>query len=191
MLTIFQSLDDAFSITHPTFLWIFRMTSNWRSISSLIPDMRDHLTKSGMRTRFGTENSATYINEQGTPIKNYSFIFRELFCTAAADLAADLHEPLEDSGMMFDEIIRTGQPSQAHSKGSRNRASSVVVDIEGGKRSTPFPSSNRPSGACRTTCKSWLPVCSYTKRRPAASGDFPNTSKRLHTLHGDNAQLRS
>jgi hypothetical protein len=131
ILTIFQSLDDAFSITHPTFLWIFRMTSNWRSISSLIPAMRDHLTKSGMRTRFGTENSATYINEQGTPIKNYSFIFRELFCTAAADLAADLHEPLEDSGMMFDEIIRTGQPGQAHSKGSRRRASSVVVDIEG------------------------------------------------------------
>ncbi len=50
-------------------------------------------------------------NDSGEPIDNYSLIFRELFCVAASDLADQLNQPLEDAGVLFDEILSTGQTS--------------------------------------------------------------------------------
>lgn len=73
--------------------------------------MKTHLQRTGLRTRFGADSDAKFVSEQldGNQIKDYHLVFQELFCTAAADLAADLHQPLEDIGVMFDEIIHTGQ----------------------------------------------------------------------------------
>ncbi len=49
------------------------------------------------------------MDESGTAINNYSLVFRELYCVAAADLAKDLNQPLERIGILYDDIINTGQ----------------------------------------------------------------------------------
>ena len=72
--------------------------------------------------------------------ENYSLIFKELFCVAAQDLAEQIHEPLEDIGVMYDEIMSTGTIEQAKS----NRVSFLSTksisspDIEQGRTSFTF-----------------------------------------------------
>jgi hypothetical protein len=88
---------------------MFRTTRNWGSVKELIGPMKTHLQRSGLRNRFGAEADANFMNEQGMPIQDYHLVFRELFCTAAADLAEELHQPLDRIGVMFDEIILTGK----------------------------------------------------------------------------------
>jgi len=48
------------------------------------------------------------MTDEGMAIKNFSLIFRELFCIAAADMAADIGKPMEQLGFLYDEIINTG-----------------------------------------------------------------------------------
>lgn len=94
------------------FLWIFRASRNWAGVSSLLPAMRNHLSHAlalnGSRpgTRL-TELDLT--TDSGDPINDYSIIFRELFCLAAADLAYQFNEPFEKAGILYDEILSTGQ----------------------------------------------------------------------------------
>jgi hypothetical protein len=42
-------------------------------------------------------------------VESCSIIFRELFCIAANNIAGDLETPFENIGILFDEIITTGQ----------------------------------------------------------------------------------
>jgi hypothetical protein len=42
-------------------------------------------------------------------VERYSKIFRERFCIAAAEIAGDIKTPLQDIGVLFDEIITTCQ----------------------------------------------------------------------------------
>lgn len=112
MLDEMQSFDDIFSIAHPVFLWIFRTTRNWRGIAGLIPSMRRHLhaTAALNLVRHGTHTpSPNYsTSEDSDGVEDYSMIFRELFCVAASGLAEQLNEPLENVGVLYDEIIITG-----------------------------------------------------------------------------------
>lgn len=124
-----QTANDTFGIAHPTFLWMFRTTHNWTSVKDLIGPMKIHLQRSGLRNRFGAEADAKLVNEQGMPIQDYHLVFRELFCTAAADLADELHQPLDKVGVMFDEIIHTGRGSRSHNDSS-GKAQSLTSDLE-------------------------------------------------------------
>ena len=103
-----------------------RTTYNWKSVKELIPAMRKHLIASGLKTRFGAESD--FMNDEGTPVKDYHLVFRELFCTAAADLADDLHQPLEKLGIMFDEIISTDQKPKQNRFMVDKRTSSVDLE---------------------------------------------------------------
>jgi hypothetical protein len=105
-------MTDAFNVYHPAYLWMFRVTRNWSSVKDLVPLMRTHLTKSGLKRRFGAETD--YKNASGTPIKDYHIVFRELFCVAAAELANDLNQPLENLGILYDEIIPTDQKQKVN-----------------------------------------------------------------------------
>src|SRR5258706_13955738 len=69
-------------------------------------------------------------------MEDYSIIFRELFCVAAADLAKQLNEPLENVGVLFDEIFNTGQKVASKPKGWGSLIQSSV-DIERGRISLP------------------------------------------------------
>ncbi|KAI9815094.1 MAG: hypothetical protein M1827_002937 [Pycnora praestabilis] len=103
------SFDDYFNVSHPAYLWGFRVTRNWRGIKDLIPSMRSHLqASSDWKLRpAGREKSASIVSGLDG-WEDFSMIFRELFCVAASELAQKLHEPLENIGVLYDEIMMTG-----------------------------------------------------------------------------------
>lgn len=128
-----QSFDDIFGISHPVFLWIFRTTRNWESVSGLLPAMRAHLNQTVLKgSRPGTKSAELDLkDEDGEPIEDYSIIFRELFCIAAADLASQTNQTLESSGVLFDDILTTGTKPSSKGKNIRNKSTpSSSVDIE-------------------------------------------------------------
>ncbi|RAL65341.1 hypothetical protein DID88_000909 [Monilinia fructigena] len=57
----------------------------------------------------GGKDEVSLVDSDGDLIKDYSIVFRELFCIAAADLANDLHIPMEKLGPLYDDVIGTGQ----------------------------------------------------------------------------------
>jgi hypothetical protein len=90
--------------------------------------MKSHLQHSGLATRIGAQSDAKVVNDQGTPIRDYHLGFQELFCTAAAELADDLHQPLENLGIMYDVIVHTGQTPKALPGHSQPRSSDLERD---------------------------------------------------------------
>ncbi|RDW60762.1 hypothetical protein BP6252_12145 [Coleophoma cylindrospora] len=127
-----RSFDDVFGIAHPVYLWIFRTTRNWSSVANLLPGMRHHIYRTGLKSsRNRTTSEIDLATDQGLPIEDYSLVFRELFCVAAADLAEDLHLPLEDVGVLFDAIISTGQRAAPKPKsGMKRDTPDSSVDLE-------------------------------------------------------------
>lgn len=95
---------------------MYRASRNWAGISNLIPEMREHLHRVGLRSRLGIASDNNF-SKGGEPIAEYSIIFRELFCAAAAELADDMNHPVEKLGKLFDDIIYTGK---APSKGKKD-----------------------------------------------------------------------
>ena len=73
----------------------------------MIPGMREHLHRTGLRSRLGADSEVNFRND-GEPMADYSVIFRELFCAAAAELADDMKQPVDKLGKLFDEIVYTG-----------------------------------------------------------------------------------
>ena len=125
-LTRVQSLTDVFAVSHPAFLWMFRTSRYWSGIVPLIPGMRSHLIRIGLRRRFGS-GADHEINDQGMVVDNYPIVFKELFCVAAADLAEDLKQPIENLGILYDEILHTGQDLAIQMLG---RKSELTIDME-------------------------------------------------------------
>ncbi|KAF4635618.1 hypothetical protein G7Y89_g2472 [Cudoniella acicularis] len=119
------SLDDILGISHPVFHWTFRASRNWSSVSNVLCNMRNHL--------YSTSTSPTsYVDlnsDEGMAAEHYSAVFRQLFCVAAADLAEQLNEPLEDVGVLFHEIFSTGQVAVQKSK-ARQSTTETSVDLE-------------------------------------------------------------
>ncbi|KAH8586914.1 hypothetical protein B0O99DRAFT_585253 [Bisporella sp. PMI_857] len=109
-----RSLPEEFGVSHPIFQWIFRITRNWSSISSLLPGMRNHLYRASNQKESRPTLKSEANNENETT-DDYSIIFRELFCIAAANLAEQLNERLENMGILFDEIFGTGQETSSKS----------------------------------------------------------------------------
>ncbi|KAF7932676.1 uncharacterized protein EAE98_003975 [Botrytis deweyae] len=103
------SLTEVFNTSHPIFLWIFRAAKNWHCVKDIIPAMRlnisAHIEKHNLRGR----EEVSLVDDDGDLIKDYSIVFRELFCIAAADLANDLRIPMEKLGPLYDDVIGTGQ----------------------------------------------------------------------------------
>ncbi|KAL2073274.1 hypothetical protein VTL71DRAFT_10598 [Oculimacula yallundae] len=127
-----KSLDDVFGVGHPVFLWIFRASRNWLAISHLFPGMRRHLLRTGIKARMGSLDEAALFKESGTPIDDYSIVFRELFCLAVTELAADLHQPIEKLGVLYDEVVTTGMGAKVSEKGQSSVATmaSSMLDLE-------------------------------------------------------------
>jgi hypothetical protein len=93
--------------------------------------MRNHLDRSSAQngSRSGRESEVDPTDNKGESIGDYSIIFRELFCIAAASLAEQLNEPLENVGILFDEIFGTGQTTTLKSA-ARLRATEGSTDLE-------------------------------------------------------------
>ena len=116
-----QSFEDIFSTEHPVFCWIYRASRYWQSVTDLIPGMRMHLRSSSFAKR-SRPGSATQPRDSPDGTEDYSQVFKELFCIAASDLATMLQEPLENLGVLYDEIVSTGTTKK--SRGARIFASS-------------------------------------------------------------------
>lgn len=111
--------------------------------------MRRHLHAAAALNlmRHGTHtpspNYANATDDDGP--EDYSIIFRELFCVAAAGLAEQLNEPLENLGVLYDQIVVTGTIS-GRGKGRKSRllqlkSEAVIPDSE---RGSPTPLSFGP-----------------------------------------------
>lgn len=105
-----RTFNEDFDTGHPVFQWIFRVSHNWSGVSELIPRMKSHLA--GLKIPVeddsrpaSSKSSVTYDPET---YNDYSLIFRERFCTAAASLASSMHIPVERIGVLYDKIIETG-----------------------------------------------------------------------------------
>ncbi|KAI9806178.1 MAG: hypothetical protein M1825_006293 [Sarcosagium campestre] len=104
------SSDDVFRISHPAFLWIYRVSRNWKGIVDLIPIMRKHFDSNAAATSRRPRLFQHGVNvTEGERPEDYSLIFRKLFCIAAADLADQINEPLEKLGSLYGDIMTTGR----------------------------------------------------------------------------------
>lgn len=132
MLISWQSFDDVFSVAHPVFLWIFRASYNWSAVAHFIPGMRNHVNRTGLKGRLGSLDESVLFNQEGVAINDYSLVFRELYCIAAAGLASDLNQPMEKLGILYDEIVTTGIAAKATEKGKRSlgTTTSSLLDME-------------------------------------------------------------
>ncbi|KAI1323849.1 hypothetical protein F5Y16DRAFT_330224 [Xylariaceae sp. FL0255] len=103
--------SDAFNIDNPLFSWMFQASRNWGDISGLISGIAHHLESLAGP---GRGRSVRMIRDDGQLIENYDNVFRELFCLAAASLAASLKEQLTSIGVLWDEILPTGKVRLYH-----------------------------------------------------------------------------
>ncbi|CAG8435353.1 7390_t:CDS:2 [Ambispora gerdemannii] len=90
-----QNLEDEFTISHPIFQWLYRLTHDWKSIEQWLPTIDRHIE--------AIDNHETNIGKVPYPI-----LFREQFIINAKHLAESLELPLEQSGILYDNILNTG-----------------------------------------------------------------------------------
>jgi hypothetical protein len=83
--------------------------------------MRSHVHQIGLKGILRARDD-NLLNPEGEPIENYTLVFRELFCVAAADLAASLHRPLEKLGVLYDEMMSTGKGAEERDSKSKKIA---------------------------------------------------------------------
>lgn len=97
--------------------------------------MRSHLNyeiAASGKSRINTKTAELPLTDAvGDQIEDYAIIFRELFCVAASELAEQFNEPLEKAGMLFDEILSTGQLNAAKKTKRSTPASSVDIERDG------------------------------------------------------------
>ncbi|KAK3072048.1 hypothetical protein LTS18_014718, partial [Coniosporium uncinatum] len=104
-----RSFNDEFDVAHPVYQWLFRMTHNWAGVVDIVPAMRGHLRAMGSlkdSPRPGSPGSKLAFESEAE--EDYSVIFREHFCVAAAELADHLHTSLPELGVLHTEIMMTG-----------------------------------------------------------------------------------
>ncbi|KAL1957888.1 hypothetical protein VTO42DRAFT_5453 [Malbranchea cinnamomea] len=99
---------DDLSKTHPAFIWAFRATRSWPTISTLIPGMKYHLLTDESIKRYAQNGRGDAPNDLEESGVNFELIFKELFCVAAQELATHLNQPLVKLGVLYDDIVITG-----------------------------------------------------------------------------------
>ncbi|KAI1419362.1 hypothetical protein F5Y12DRAFT_794005 [Xylaria sp. FL1777] len=105
--------SDTFSIENPLFQWMFQASRNWNATSGMITSMAHHIAHLAGN---GRGRSIRLIRENGQLIEHYDVVFRELFVLAAASLATKLKEQLPNVGVLWDEILPTGEVRQHYPK---------------------------------------------------------------------------
>ncbi|KAI9761624.1 MAG: hypothetical protein M1840_001740 [Geoglossum simile] len=108
-----QSFNDVFCASHPVFLWIYRTSRNWNSVVDLVPGMKKHIrsltaAKSSRQESQSSLHSYDPTSYSHGIAEDSAAVFRELFCISASALAAQIDEPLENIGVLYDEILSTG-----------------------------------------------------------------------------------
>ncbi|KAK4549856.1 hypothetical protein LTR36_005157 [Oleoguttula mirabilis] len=131
-----RTFNEDFDTAHPVFHWIFRVTRHWSGVSELIPRMKNHLTasKNDSVERSRPVSAASSAHYDPETYNDYTIIFRERFCIAAASLAATLHIPTDRVGVLYDKIIETGTLRTEDRVGKRATVQlDKLGDMESGK----------------------------------------------------------
>ncbi|MBE7179828.1 MAG: hypothetical protein INR71_01250 [Terriglobus roseus] len=106
-----RSFNDEFNVAHPVFQWLYRVSYNWNGVTDLVPAMRSHLRSmgslKGAAHRPRSSSAKSVFEDNGTE-EDYSVVFREHFCVAAAELADHLQTPLPQMGVLYSNIMMTG-----------------------------------------------------------------------------------
>ncbi|OMP85427.1 hypothetical protein BK809_0004097 [Diplodia seriata] len=130
-----RSFNDEFNVAHPVFQWIFRVTHNWDSVAELIGIMRQHLRAVGSLRDPSTPASRGKASPQEKdgpqPEVDYSVIFREHFCVAAAELASNMGTNLQNLGTLWEDILMTGTTvAEVKTKTVRRSSKAPSEDVE-------------------------------------------------------------
>lgn len=54
---------------------MFNTSRSWEAVVNLLPRMRNHVHRAGLKRRLGSKFEGNLQNESGTPIEDYSLIF--------------------------------------------------------------------------------------------------------------------
>ncbi|KAK3654545.1 hypothetical protein LTR56_003191 [Elasticomyces elasticus] len=131
-----RTFSEDFDTAHPVFQWIFRVTRSWTSVSEQIPHMKSHLAAHSIESDDDSKPASSASSAQYDPetYSDYSIVFRERFCCAAASLAAAMHLPTDRIGVLYDKIVDTGT-LRADDKLGRRAVVPVTeaLDVESGK----------------------------------------------------------
>ncbi|KAL4919810.1 hypothetical protein BDW62DRAFT_34089 [Aspergillus aurantiobrunneus] len=107
--------DDDLTQTHPAFLWAFRASRNWKLVKEVVPYMRDWLdTEDTTDGRYMTKAKGP--DREAEIDTGFDELFKRQFCVAACDLAEQVRQPLEDLGMLYDDVLATSIPSSRFSR---------------------------------------------------------------------------
>ncbi|KAL5002055.1 hypothetical protein BDV10DRAFT_129889 [Aspergillus recurvatus] len=107
--------DDDLTRTHPAFLWAFRASRNWNLIKEVVPYMRDRIeVEDAAHQRYIAKGMDP--DQEGEVNAGFDEMFKRHFCVAAYDLADQVRQPLDDLGMLYDDVLTTSTPSSRFSR---------------------------------------------------------------------------
>jgi hypothetical protein len=107
------------------------VSSDWNSVVDLVPKMRAHLQRTTPHSKYSTATSSRSSVYDEESYHDSTVLFREGYCVAAADLAAQLQVNLADIGPLYDQVLGTGLLT-AYSHGIK------ALDNGGTQQSTVF-----------------------------------------------------
>ncbi|KAL3470909.1 hypothetical protein BJX99DRAFT_38012 [Aspergillus californicus] len=107
--------DDDLTRTHPAFLWAFRASRNWNIVKDVVPYMRDRIEAEDSTDQ---HYLAKEMNSDREADINAGFdeLFKRHFCVTAQTLADEVRQPLEELGMLYDDVLTTSAPSSRLSR---------------------------------------------------------------------------
>ncbi|KKK16861.1 hypothetical protein ARAM_005958 [Aspergillus rambellii] len=113
--TVMLASDDDLTRTHPAFLWAFRASRNWKLIKEVVPSMRDRIEVENASDEYYLSKELTSDREAELHT-SFDELFKRHFCVAAQDLADDVRQPLEDLGMLYDDVLTTSTTASRFSR---------------------------------------------------------------------------
>ncbi len=117
-----------FNVEHPVFCWVYRASRCWQGIADIIPPLRgQHRGQSPRSSRPGTSSSGIALTSFGES-EDYGLQFKKMFLAAAGDLADAIQEPLQNIGILYEDIINTGTLKKKTRKPFRRSPKPNVLD---------------------------------------------------------------
>ncbi|KAH1409307.1 hypothetical protein KXW42_008499 [Aspergillus fumigatus] len=107
--------DDDLTRTHSAFLWAFRASRNWKLVKDVVPFLRSRIeSEKAAEQQFSPQGGAT---DGDTEMQgDFDGFFKQHFCVTAQDLADELRQPLQDMGVLYDDILTTTTPVSRFSR---------------------------------------------------------------------------
>ncbi|KAI9376408.1 hypothetical protein BJX61DRAFT_538937 [Aspergillus egyptiacus] len=107
--------DDDLTRTHPAFLWAYRTSRNWKIVKEFVPNMRERLEPDKTAQERHLAKGLDF-DQEADLNAGFDGLFKRHFCVAAQNLADEVRQPLEELGMLYDDVLTTSTPSSRLSR---------------------------------------------------------------------------